>query len=216
MRRAVIVMALVVGVAGCGGGDGSASAPSSPSPATPAAPVVTVASVQVTGPGCAGDACVGNAIPGGLQLRAQAVKSDSSTQDVTTEASWKSSSTAVASVSSSGLVTFHKPGSSDVTAVYSGKLGGVTINVNPALWSRAGAGDTVFDMPTYIARVRITADYGGSSSNFIVRIGGRLVVNELVGRSWGQPHFEGTYTTTGGVVEITHSSGVAWTFAEVR
>jgi hypothetical protein len=93
---------------------------------------------------------------------------------------------------------------------------GQTIHVDPPLWLRGGTGDTVFDMPTYITRVRIVADYPGSSSNFIVYIGGRLIVNELVGRSWGQPHFEGTYLTAGGVVEIKHSSGVAWSLTEVR
>jgi len=72
-------------------------------------------------------------------------------------------------------------------------------------------------MPTAVSRVKITADYQGRSSNFIVEIGGRLVVNELIGDAWPNGrHFEGTYVTSGGVVAITHSSGVAWTFTEVR
>lgn len=85
------------------------------------------------------------------------------------------------------------------------------------LFTAAGSGDTVFDMPTTVSRVKITGDYPSRSSNFIVKIGGRLIVNELIGTSWPNgPHFEGTYVTTGGVVEITNSSGVAWTFTEVR
>lgn len=84
------------------------------------------------------------------------------------------------------------------------------------LWERTGAGNTVFDMPTTIARVRIVGIYRGNSSNFIVRIGGRLVVNELVGRSWNQERYEGVHLTSGGVVEITNSSGVEWSFVEVR
>lgn len=71
-------------------------------------------------------------------------------------------------------------------------------------------------MPTSVTRVKITADFPGRSSNFIVKIGGRLIVNELLGTSFTGPHFEGTYVTTGGVVEITNSSGVTWTFTEVR
>jgi hypothetical protein len=84
------------------------------------------------------------------------------------------------------------------------------------LFARAGSGDTVFDMPTSVSRMRIVADYTGFSSNFIVRIGGRLVVNELLGRGWPSTHFDGTYVVTGGTTEITNSSGVTWTFIEVR
>jgi hypothetical protein len=92
-----------------------------------------------------------------------------------------------------------------------------TTTVPRPLFTAAGSGDTVFDMPTTVARVRITGDYPGRSTNFIVKIGGRLIVNELLGTSWPDgPHFEGTYTTTGGVTEITNSTGVAWTFTEVR
>jgi hypothetical protein len=49
-----------------------------------------------------------------------------------------------------------------------------------------------------------------------VRIGGRLVVNELLGRGWPSTHFDGTYVVIGGTTEITNSSGVTWTFIEVR
>jgi hypothetical protein len=86
------------------------------------------------------------------------------------------------------------------------------------IFTASGSGDTVFDMPTSVARVKITGDYPSRSSNFIVKIGGRLVVNEILGTSSIAvgPHFEGTYVTTGGVVEITNSTGVSWTFTEVR
>lgn len=87
-----------------------------------------------------------------------------------------------------------------------------------ALFTASGSGDTVFDMPTSVARVKITGDYRAFVSNFIVKIGGRLIVNEILGTSSIAvgTHFEGTYVTTGGVVEITNSTGVAWTFTEVR
>lgn len=100
--------------------------------------------------------------------------------------------------------------------------GGAAINVsgtginNAPIFSRSGSGDTVFDMPTSVTRIRIQADYGAFSSNFIVHIGGNHIVNELLGTSWGKTHFDGTYLTTGGVVEITNSSGVSWSFVEVR
>jgi hypothetical protein len=85
------------------------------------------------------------------------------------------------------------------------------------LFRRSGTGDSVFDMPADVARIHIIGSYSGSSSNFIVRIGGRLIVNELVGTFWGQPRYDGTLLTGGGgVVAITNSSGVNWSFEEVR
>jgi hypothetical protein len=87
---------------------------------------------------------------------------------------------------------------------------------SPSPWSSCGTGDTVFDMPTRVERVKIAADYSEHSSNFIAHIGGDLVVNELIGTGFDSTHFEGTYLTDGGVAEITHSSGVRWCFTEVR
>ena len=85
------------------------------------------------------------------------------------------------------------------------------------LFRRSGTGDSVFDMPADVARVRIIGTYSGGSSNFIVRIGGRLIVNELLGTFWGQTRYDGTLLTGGGgVVAITNSSGVNWSFEEVR
>ena len=90
-----------------------------------------------------------------------------------------------------------------------------TTTVRP-IWSKTGQGDNVFDMPTYVSRVRIIGTYTGSSSNFIVKVGGKLLVNELLGTYWGQTRYDGTLLTTGGVAEITNSSGVSWSFEEVR
>ena len=84
----------------------------------------------------------------------------------------------------------------------------------------SGTGNMVFDLPATVARVRIVGTYTGLSSNFIVTIGGRLLVNEIIGTSKEYADIstvsEGTYLTTGGVVEITDSSGVFWIFTEVR
>jgi hypothetical protein len=82
-------------------------------------------------------------------------------------------------------------------------------------WTARGSGNTVFDMPTNVSRVRIVGTLTGGLSNFIVRIGGRLVVNEIIGnRSGYSTRTEGLYLTNGGVVEITNSTGVDWTFAQ--
>lgn len=80
----------------------------------------------------------------------------------------------------------------------------------------SGSGDNVFNLPSSIVRVKITADYTGFASNFIVQIGNSLLVNELMGTGFNETHFEGTYLNPGGAVQITHSSGVSWSFTEVR
>jgi hypothetical protein len=93
---------------------------------------------------------------------------------------------------------------------------GVGIRTGP-LWTVSGTGDNVFDIPPGFSRVQIEGRYTRNSQNFIVRIGGRLLVNELMGTFWDQTYFVGTYQITSGrTVEITGSSGVAWTLPEVR
>lgn len=87
-----------------------------------------------------------------------------------------------------------------------------------AAFSRSGTGDTVFNVPTYITRIRVQANYGGSCQNFVIRIARRLVVNEILGScsvASGRA-FDGTYTTNGGVAEVTNSTGVNWAVSEVR
>ena len=211
-------MILVTAFAGCGGSDSGGSPASPSSPTTPTTPTVTVTGVNVTGAGCGGSSCSITTIGGTVQLTAAATKSDGSSQDVTSAATWNSTNTAIATVSSSGLVTVKKGGSCDVTAVYQGKMGGQTINAAVPLWTKTGTGDMVFDMPTYVSRVRITGSYPGYSSNFIVKVGGQLLVNVIIGSSAYADgrSYDGTLITVGGVVQITYSTGVSWTFTEVR
>lgn len=87
------------------------------------------------------------------------------------------------------------------------------VSLNP-FWTMSGTGNTVFDMPTYVSRVRITGRYESNSTNFVVRVGGRLVVNELLGRAWGATTYNGLHLVSGGVTEITLSRDVAWTFTQ--
>lgn len=84
---------------------------------------------------------------------------------------------------------------------------------------RTGTGANVFDIPSNVARIHITGDYGGSCENFVVKIAGHLIVNEILGRCSVAigPHYDGTHLiNTGGVAEVTLSSGVSWVFEEVR
>lgn len=85
-------------------------------------------------------------------------------------------------------------------------------------------------MPDRVKTVRITGAYSGSSSNFIVWVGDdnaacgvqihascRLLVNELLGTIFNAPTYAGTVQTGGGgTVTVKNSSGVSWTFIEVR
>ncbi len=97
-------------------------------------------------------------------------------------------------------------------------VSGTGINNTP-LFTKSGSGANVFDLPTTIKRIRIFGDYSGRCENFIVHIAGRSVVNEILGScsvATSASHFDGTFVTTGGVVEVTNSSGISWTLVEVR
>jgi hypothetical protein len=77
----------------------------------------------------------------------------------------------------------------------------------------------VFDMPRDVARVHVVGTYTGFSSNFVVWIDKprTLLVNELLGTGWTRTTYDGTLLTAGGgVVSIESSSGVIWSFTEVR
>ena len=87
-------------------------------------------------------------------------------------------------------------------------------------WTATGVGDSVFDMPTYVQRVRVQGTPGSSCQNFIVRIGGRSsIINVILGTCSvaDARTLDSTYLTGGGgVVSITSSSGVSWTFTQTQ
>lgn len=78
----------------------------------------------------------------------------------------------------------------------------------------SGRGNSVFDMPG-IQRVRIQGTWNRTqTSNFIVRIGGRLIVNEILRDSIT---YDGTHLANGGgVTDIVDSAAISWTITEVR
>jgi hypothetical protein len=83
-------------------------------------------------------------------------------------------------------------------------------------YTKSGTGDTVFDLPARVTKVRIQGSYNGTSSTFFVDIAGKGVVTEIIGTSQFPVAYDGISSiTAGGTVEITSSSGVAWTFTEV-
>lgn len=104
--------------------------------------------------------------------------------------------------------------------------GGNQINVsgfginNTPIFTQSGVGDSVFDMPLTVTRVRVQAVPTTSCQNFIVRISGRAsLINVILGTCSvaDARTLDSTYLTGGGgVVSITNSTGVQWTFTELR
>ena len=87
----------------------------------------------------------------------------------------------------------------------------------PILWSHSGMGNTVFDKPYSVSRVEVTATYDGRGQNFIVRCGGRGMINTIIGTSRSLRNYSGIHNMSGcGEVEIVSSEGVRWSFTEVR
>lgn len=72
-------------------------------------------------------------------------------------------------------------------------------------------------MPTDVERARIIATCTGNSSNFTVDNGYVVFVDERLGTAWNQTRYEGTHRVLGGgYFGITNSSGVVWSFEEIR
>ena len=69
-------------------------------------------------------------------------------------------------------------------------------------------------MPTYVARVHIHGVWDRTqTSNFIVNIGGRNVLNAVLRDSIT---YDGDHLTQGGVTEIVSSAQISWTITELR
>lgn len=214
--RSLVVLATSLLVSACG----SSPTTPSPSPTPTPTPNPTVVSVAVQGgAGCSNGATC--QAPSNQQLVATATLSNGTTQTVTTQATWSSTNVSVADVNTSGAVTVRNAGTADITAVYQGKLGGVTFNVPPP-WAQSGSGDNVFVVPSFVTRVRIDATYNGSCQNFIARISTSptSLVNTIIGTcsvAETRSPFSGTYAiNNGGTVTITSSTGINWTFTQVR
>jgi len=105
---------LAVTASACGGGSPSSPTPIPPAP--PPGPSLTVSSLVVEA-----TAALLITVGSSLQFIATATMSDGTIRIPTAIASWQSSNTAVATVSSSGLVTAAAPGTATITATYLGR-----------------------------------------------------------------------------------------------
>jgi len=98
----------------------------SPTPPTPVAPTPTTTAVQVR---ASGDASGPLEAGQTRQLVATATQSTGATSDVTQQATWLSSASAVATVSSTGLVTAVAQGDADISATYQSVKGTMGVGV---------------------------------------------------------------------------------------
>ncbi len=89
-----------------------------------------------------------------------------------------------------------------------------------AAWSHSGRGPAFFEKPTDTSRVWVRTSFSGSSVRFSVWCRApqeHLVVNELLGRSWGNDGTDGIYGMAG-CSEVEVDTGgeenVRWSFTE--
>ena len=90
------------------------------------------------------------------QFTATGTYSDGSTQNVTSQATWTSSSTTVATISSSGLATAVAAGSTTIRAALAGVTGSTTLTVNaaptlPAPWQTVDIGNVGLAGSAYLS-----------------------------------------------------------------
>ena len=65
-----------------------------------------------------------------------------------------------------------------------------------APWSRAGTGSAVVDMPRHIRAVHVIGTYTGVGSNFLVRVGACVIVEDRLGTGAARTMSDGTYPVT--------------------
>jgi len=123
MKRIRVLLAVSL-ICGCRG--------EQPAPSTPVGPTPSVTSVVVSG--------TTPAIGETTQFTATATFSNSTTQDVTSQATWRSSNTAVVTVSNTGAVTGVGAGETDVSATYQNVSGSqhLSLVMPPRTFTLAG------------------------------------------------------------------------------
>ena len=111
-------------VGSCGGDDNTSQpTPLSPPPAAPAP--VTLVRVDV-------DAPEAIELQRSAQLSATAVRSDGTSEDVTSQAQWRTSNLFIARISTSGEATALRAGEVTITAFFQNRMGSVVVSALPA------------------------------------------------------------------------------------
>lgn len=88
------------------------------------------------------------------------------------------------------------------------------------IFTRTGTGNQVFDMPSSVSRVHVTARITNNSNcqNFIMRRNSLSFVNVILGTCSvaDSQTYDGTHQVSGGVIDTVSSEGVTWTVTELR
>jgi Bacterial Ig-like domain (group 2) len=121
-------------LAGCGGGGGGGS--------TTPPPSRTLSGVQVA------PATASVAAGSTVQYTAMAVYSDATKADVTTQASWSTSASGIASVDSAGKATTRSAGNATLTATYQGVSGTTSLTVTTATLKSIAVTATKSSLPS--------------------------------------------------------------------
>jgi hypothetical protein len=221
MRKLSLLVALLAICAGCGSSS-SPAAPSSPATSTPAAATPAPAPTPVTPAtfslsGTISFTGLGSGIPSASVTIVDGANAGKTVQTNSAGAYSFSGLTGggfTVSITASGFVGVTRP----VTLTANTTL---SVSLLPSqLFTQSGVGDNVFTIPAYVTKVRIDGSYQGSCQNFIVKAGTSLLVNVIIGTcSVADTHspFSGTYAIAAGAqIAITSSTGIAWTFTEVR
>jgi hypothetical protein len=140
-----------------------------------------------------------------LQLAATGSYSDGSSKVLTSSATWSSSNTAAATVSSGGLVTAVKAGSSSISATFGGITGSATLTVPVAVTALSistaslPSGTQNASYSTTLAATGGTAPYLWSITSGTLVAG--LTLNAASGVISGTPTASGSCTVTIGVTD---------------
>lgn len=200
-----LVVLILLSLAACGGGN--SSAPTAPTPTTP---IVVSLSGSVS-------SSTGGLLSGALVTVTDGLNAGRSA-NTSNSGAYRIDNLTAANANVSAEANGHQ---STVKGVYINGTNTLNFTLIPnplPLFTKTGTGDSVFDMPTSVRRIHIVGTYTGYCSNFIVHIGSQYAVNEIIGTCTIGigTRYDGTLLTLGGVVSITNSSGVSWSFEEVR
>lgn len=212
MVRLGLAILLALSVGGCGG-----DSPTSPSGSTPTPNTPTQTLYAITGRVALGSTG-GQAISGATVTINDGPNAGKS---AVTDGNGRYTISGLAFAGMSG--TASAPGYASLSRGIALTQGVTETTINWALfpetlWSFSATGNTVFDIPSYVTRVRIVGTPRTNCENFVVWISGRLVVNVIIGRCSvaDVPTYEGTHLITPGVAETRISQGVTWSITEVR
>ena len=143
------VLAVLSLLLACGGGSGS------PTPPTP-----VLSSIQVSGASTSLNSGASQ------QMTATGIYSNSSTQNLTTAATWASSDMTIATVTAAGMVTAKAQGTCTITAIHHGVTGSINLTVNVSLLSISVTATSLSIAPATSEQFTATGTYSdGSTQN---------------------------------------------------